>query len=54
MNQINIGLIGAGWCGGIRANTCAASPLVRELHIAEIDEDRLREVAAETNPDSTT
>lgn len=54
MRQINIGLIGAGWCGGIRANTCAASSLVGQLHIAEIKEDRLAEVVAETNPASST
>jgi len=54
MKQINVGLIGAGWCGGIRANTCAASALVDELHIAEIKQDRLAEIAAETSPTSTT
>jgi predicted dehydrogenase len=54
MQTINVGIIGTGWCGGIRANTCAASPLVKELHLAEIDEDRLKEVAAETNPTSST
>ena len=54
MQQINVGIIGTGWCGGIRANTCAASPLVKELHIAEIDDNRLKEVVAETNPTSFT
>ncbi len=54
MKQINIGLIGTGWCGGIRANTCAGSALVDELHLAEIDEARLAEVKAETNPTSAT
>ena len=54
MKQINIGLIGTGWCGGIRANTCAGSALVDELHLAEIDEERLAEVKAETKPTSTT
>lgn len=54
MKQIDIGLIGAGWCGGIRANTCAASALVNELHIAEIDEDRLAEVVAQVGPTSAT
>ncbi len=54
MRQINIGLIGAGWCGGIRANTCAANPIVDELHIAEINEERLAEIVAETNPTSST
>ena len=54
MKQINIGLIGTGWCGGIRANTCAGSALVNELHLAEINEERLAEVSDETNPTSTT
>ncbi len=54
MQRINIGLIGAGWCGGIRANTCAANPIVDELHIAEINEDRLAEVVEETHPTSST
>ena len=39
MDKIDVGIIGTGWCGGIRANTCAASPIVNELHIAEIDEN---------------
>ena len=52
MKQINVGIIGTGWCGGIRANTCAASTLVDELHIAEINEDRLKEVISETKPTS--
>lgn len=54
MRQINVGVIGPGWCGGIRANACARNPLVRELHLAEIRPDRLAEVAAETNPTYTT
>jgi scyllo-inositol 2-dehydrogenase (NAD+) len=54
MKQINIGLIGTGWCGGIRADTCAASPIVAELHIAEIKEERLREVAEKTQAASAT
>ena len=54
MDKINVGLIGAGWCGGIRANTCAGSPIVNELHIAEIKEDRLKEVAEQTNATSAT
>ena len=52
MKQINVGIIGTGWCGGIRANTCATSALVDELHIADIDADRLQEVAAQTGPAS--
>ncbi|MEK9661924.1 MAG: Gfo/Idh/MocA family oxidoreductase [Alphaproteobacteria bacterium] len=54
MRQINVAVIGPGWCGGIRANACARHALVNELHLAEIRPDRLAEVAAETNPTSTT
>ena len=45
MRQITVGIIGTGWCGGIRAETCAGHPLVRHLHIAENRPDRLAEVA---------
>ena len=54
MKLINVGVIGTGWCGGIRANVCAASPLVKELHIAEINPDRLEEVADQVNPHTAT
>jgi len=50
VRTINVGVIGTGWCGGIRANTCASSALVGELHIAEVNAERLREVQKETNP----
>jgi len=50
MRQISVAVIGTGWCGGIRANTSAASPWVKELHIAEVREERLKEVAAQTKP----
>ena len=45
MKQINVGIIGTGWCGGIRAETCAANPLVKEIHIAETRPERLAEIA---------
>ena len=54
MQEVNIGIIGTGWCGGIRAETCAASPYVSELHIAEIKEARLKEVADKTKPVTAT
>ena len=54
MKQINVGVIGTGWCGGIRANTCVASSLVKDLHIAENNPDRLNEVKELTNPVSAT
>src|SRR5581483_7348586 len=52
--QINVAVIGTGWCGGIRAVASAASPWVNELHIAEIKEDRLKEVADQTKPVTAT
>jgi scyllo-inositol 2-dehydrogenase (NAD+) len=48
VKQINVGIIGTGWCGGIRAETCAANPLVRNLHLAEVKPERLAEVAKAT------
>jgi len=54
MRTINVGVIGTGWCGGIRAEACARSPFVGELHIAEIKEARLKEVAELTRPVTAT
>jgi scyllo-inositol 2-dehydrogenase (NAD+) len=54
VKQINVGIIGTGWCGGIRAVASAASPWVKELHIAETREERLKEVAAMTRPVTAT
>jgi predicted dehydrogenase len=54
MKKVNVGIIGTGWCGGIRAVACAASPWVNELHIAEINEARLKEVAGMTRPVTAT
>jgi scyllo-inositol 2-dehydrogenase (NAD+) len=54
MKQVSIGIVGTGWCGGIRAETCSASPYVSALHLAEIKPERLREVAAKTNPATAT
>ncbi|SVC81728.1 uncharacterized protein METZ01_LOCUS334582, partial [marine metagenome] len=34
MKPINVGIIGTGWTGGIRANACSKTPLIDELHIA--------------------
>ena len=54
MKRIHVGIIGTGWCGAIRAETCAASPFVEGLHIAEIKEDRLKEIGYKTNPRTAT
>jgi predicted dehydrogenase len=48
VKQLNIGIVGTGWCGGIRAETCAAHPRVNHLHIAETRPERLAEVAKAT------
>lgn len=54
MKQINVGIIGTGWCGGIRAETCAANPLVKSLHLAETRPERLAEVAKATGAQTAT
>jgi predicted dehydrogenase len=54
MRQIDVGVCGTGWCGGLRARTIANSPLVDKLHIAETNVERLKEVAGETNAATAT
>src|SRR5687768_14998398 len=49
VKQINVGVVGTGWCGGIRAETCAANSLVKELHVVETKPERLAEIAQKTN-----
>ncbi len=44
MKPINVGIIGTGWTGGIRANACSKTPLINELHIAETNPERLNEI----------
>lgn len=52
--RITVGIIGVGWIGGLRAQTCAHHPLVESLHLCEIDKDRLQQVAKATGARSTT
>jgi predicted dehydrogenase len=54
MKQIGAAVVGVGWCGGIRAETLASHPLVKELHLAEVREDRLEEMEAKTRPSTAT
>jgi len=54
VKQIDIGIIGTGWCGGIRAETCASHPLVKHLHLAETRPERLAEVAKATGATTAT
>jgi predicted dehydrogenase len=48
MKPIEVAVIGTGWCGGIRAETLAAHPLVKALHLAEINKARLDEISRKT------
>ena len=54
MKQVEVAVIGTGWCGGIRAQTLASSALVDKLHICEIRPERLEEVRAQTNSATAT
>ena len=54
MKQIGVGIIGTGWCGGIRAHSCADNPQVAELHIAENRPERLAEIRQATRPRTAT
>jgi len=48
MRPLEVAVIGTGWCGGIRAETLAAHPLVKGLHLAEINAVRLSEISTKT------
>jgi predicted dehydrogenase len=52
--QMEVAVIGTGWCGGIRAETLARSALVKKLHVCEIRPDRLKEIASLTGASSAT
>jgi predicted dehydrogenase len=54
MRQVEVAVIGCGWCGGIRAETLAKSALVDRLHICEIKPERLAEIKALTKPATAT
>ena len=54
MKQVEVAVIGTGWCGGIRAETLSRSALVDKLHICEIRPERLAEVKALTRPATAT
>jgi predicted dehydrogenase len=48
VKRLNVGIVGTGWCGGIRAHACARSALVESLHVAETDPARLEEISRAT------
>lgn len=54
MRQVEVAVIGTGWCGGIRAETLSRSALVDKLHICEIRPERLEEVRQLTRPATAT
>ena len=54
MRQVEVAVIGTGWCGGMRAESLAKSALVDKLHICEIRPDRLQEMKDLTNPATAT
>ncbi len=54
MRQIQLGIIGVGWCGGIRAETAAKNPLVSSLHLAEARPERLQQLQQTVKADTYT
>jgi predicted dehydrogenase len=54
VKQVEVAVIGTGWCGGIRAETLAAHALVKELHLAETRPERLAELSTKLKPVSAT
>ena len=54
MKQVEVAVIGTGWCGGIRSETLSRSALVDKLHVCEIRPERLAEVKALTKPATAT
>ena len=54
MKPIGVAVIGTGWCGGIRAETLAAHSLVKSLHIAETNGERLKEISGKTKAATAT
>ena len=54
MERINLGIIGTGWCGGIRAQTAYANPLVDQLFIADNRPERLEEMQPKCLPAGST
>ena len=54
MKQVEVGCIGVGWIGGLRAETLARTALVDKLHLCDIRPDRLAEVKALYKPATAT
>jgi predicted dehydrogenase len=52
--KINVGIIGTGWIGEIRAKVCAKNPLVENVHVAEIDPAKLARVGEDIRAKTAT
>jgi predicted dehydrogenase len=52
--KINVGIIGTGWIGEIRAKVCANHSLVESVHLAEIDPAKLVRIGEETRAKTAT
>jgi predicted dehydrogenase len=54
VKQVEVGCIGVGWIGGLRAETLSRTALVDKLHLCDIRPERLAEVKALYKPASAT
>ena len=54
MKTVEVGVIGVGWIGGLRADTLSRTALVDRLHLCDIKPDRLAEVKKLYKPASAT
>jgi myo-inositol 2-dehydrogenase/D-chiro-inositol 1-dehydrogenase len=54
VQQVEVAVIGTGWCGGIRAETLSRSSIVDKLHICDIRPERLAEVEKLTSAATAT
>jgi len=54
LKKVDVAVVGTGWCGGIRAETLAMSPLVERLHVAETRPERLAEISRKTGAATAT
>jgi predicted dehydrogenase len=54
VKTVEVGCIGVGWIGGLRAEALSRTALVDKLHLCDIKPDRLAEVKALYKPATTT
>jgi predicted dehydrogenase len=54
VKQVEVGCIGVGWIGGLRAETLSRTALVDKLHLCDIRPERLAEVKALYKPATAT